>query len=808
SGFKKFQQINRQKFVQKWKEQLKKQYENNPRNVPLASQRNVNQRMLICDPLMPMWDRASSSLRLFNYIKILKKLGNHITFLARVGSTDTKYKKTLQQLGIEVYENDRRALSFAGYKVDADWPEIHYDILFEERKFDLAILSFWYLAEYYLNLIRKKSPATKIIVDTVDIHFVRELREAQLKKDKQLEKAALENKEREIQVYRQADRLWAVTEEDRRQIAPYVKNIPVDIVPNIHQPVSVKKEFEQTSDLLFVGNFSHKPNVDAVQYFVNSIFPQIKKELKKVKFYIVGNNPPPEIQQLNREDIVVTGFVPDLKPYLVKARISVSPLRYGAGMKGKIGEALSYGLPVVTTSIGAEGMNLVHGKHALIADTAKDFAQQVVKLYKNQALWEKLSKSGKKLIEENWGPSTIQEKLQAILTEVKFAPKTRPKVSIIMLTYNALEYTKKCVNSILQHTRISYEIIFVDNGSKDGTVEYLKELKGKFGHIKVILNSKNRGFAGGNNQGAKRARGQYLLFLNNDVLVSDGWLENLVQALEKDPQIGMVGPVTNYISGLQRLANIPYKDDQGFHQFAARVYEINKNKITPRRRLAGFCLLMPKKLFEKVRGFDESFGTGNFEDDDLCLRVREKGFALMAHEGVFIHHYGSQSFKANNIQYNTSINQKSKIFFKKHPDVDYEELLELKHPINEVHFTLKKELKEKLAAVNFKQAEKICRQILIDNPLDDESWFYLALIHKNQQNYPAALSAVDRVLLHDALNPAALNLKGEIMLARKEMDAAKFLFELALAEKPDYTDAKRNLAHCLIENNEFEAGVK
>ncbi|MCD6375116.1 MAG: glycosyltransferase, partial [Caldisericaceae bacterium] len=104
SGFKKFQQINRQKFVQKWKEQLKKQYENNPRNVPLASQRNVNQRILICDPLMPMWDRASGSLRLFNYIKILKKLGNHITFLARVGSTDTKYKKTLQQLGIEVYE--------------------------------------------------------------------------------------------------------------------------------------------------------------------------------------------------------------------------------------------------------------------------------------------------------------------------------------------------------------------------------------------------------------------------------------------------------------------------------------------------------------------------------------------------------------------------------------------------------------------------------------------------------------------------------------------------------------------------------
>ncbi len=808
SGFKKYQQINHQKFVQKWKVQLKSQYENNPRNVPFASQRNVQQRILICDPLLPMWDRASGSLRLFNYIKILKKLGNHITFIARVGSGDPKYRETLQQLGVEVYENDRRALSFAGYTVNGNWPEIPYDIIFDERKFDLAIVSFWYLAEYYLPLIRKKSPATKIIVDTVDIHFVRELREAQLKKDKQLEKEALERKEREIQVYRQADRLWVVTKEDRRHIESYVNKIPIDVVPNIHFPVKVEKQFEQTSDLLFVGNFGHPPNIDAVQYFVKEIFPSVKKELGNIKFYIVGNNPPPEIQQLNGEDIVVTGFVPELKPYLVKARVSVSPLRYGAGMKGKIGEALSYGLPVVTTSIGAEGMQLIHEQHVLLADTADDFARQVIRLYKDRELWEKLSQSGKQLIEDQWGPATTQKKLQNILTEVKASFATRPKVSIIMLTYNALDYTKKCVDSILQHTRIPYEIIFVDNGSSDGTVEYLNELKEKFGHFKVILNSKNRGFAGGNNQGAKRARGEYLLFLNNDVLVSDNWLEGLVQALEKDPQIGMVGPVTNHISGLQRLANIPYKDENSFHQFAAKVFEINKDQITPRRRLAGFCVLMPKKLFEKVKGFDENFGTGNFEDDDLCVRVRQKGFALMVHEGVFIHHYGSQSFKANQIPYDTSLKQKSKIFFKKHPDIDYEELLELRNPLSEVHPRLKEEIKTLLNGGNFKQAEKICHQVLNENPLDDESWFLLALVYKSQQNYQNALAAVNRILVHDAQNPGALNLKGEILLAQHKYEAAKFLFDLALTEKPDYLDARRNLAYCHIENNEFEEGIK
>ena len=808
AGFKKFQQINHQKFKQKWQKQLQAQYKNDPQNVPFASQRNVRARIFISDPFLPMWDRASGSLRLFNYIKILKEQGNHITFLARLGSTDQKYRETLQQMGVEVYENDENALKFAGYTVNADWPPIPYDIIFEERKFDLAILSFWYHAEYYLDIIRKKSPATKIIIDTVDIHFVREMREAQLKKDKRLEREAKQRKEREINVYRQADRLWVVTEADRQHIKQYVANTPIDIVPNIHEPVQAKKTFAQTSDLLFVGNFSHRPNVDAVLYFVNEIFPEVKKELQNVRFFVVGNNPPPEIQRLNNQDIIVTGFVPDLKPYLIKARISVSPLRYGAGMKGKVGEALSYGLPVVTTSIGAEGMNLIHEKHVLIADQPHDFARQIVRLYNDETLWQKLAKAGKNYVLEQWGPQAVKQKLQKIVDELNANFNIQPKVSIVMLTFNALEYTKKCVQSILQNTRLPYEIIFVDNGSTDGTVEYLKKLQKEHRHIKTIFNSRNKGFAAGNNQGARRAKGKYLLFLNNDVLVAEGWLEHLVQALEKDPQIGMVGPVTNYISGLQRLAQIPYHDEQGFFPFAQKVLQLNKEKITPRRRIAGFCLLMPRTLFKKVKGFDETFGTGNFEDDDLCLRVRKKGFALMVHEGVFIHHYGSQTFKENKIAYEESINKKSKIFFKKHPDVDYEELLELKNPLSKVHGNLKKELSHALNEGNFKRVKEWAQTILNDNPLDDEAWFYLALAHKQTQNFTEALKAVERILRHDFQNAGALNLKGEILLALQEVEGARLLFQWALDVKPDFQDARRNLAHCLIENNEYEEGIK
>ncbi len=390
---------------------------------------------------------------------------------------------------------------------------------------------------------------------------------------------------------------------------------------------------------------------------------------------------------------------------------------------------------------------------------------------------------------------------------VPTSSQTEPRVSIVMLTYNALDYTKKAVDSILQHTNLPYEFILVDNGSKDGTVAYLKKLQKEQKHVKVIFNKKNKGFAAGNNQGAQQAQGQYLLFLNNDVLVADGWLEDLLKAIEKDANIGMVGPLTNSISGLQRIAQVPYTDEDGFYRFAAQVRTLNKDKITPRRRIAGFCLLMPRQLFFDLNGFDESFGTGNFEDDDLCIRTRQKGLAIMVHEGVFIHHYGSQTFKANNIPYNQSLKNKAKIFFKKHPNVDYEELLELKNPLSEVHSRLQEEMNNALAKNDLNQAGNIARQLVRDNPLNDEAWYIVALTAYLTQDYSNSLEALQHILNHDQQNPAALNLKGQVLQAQGQLAEAKHYFEQALKVKPDYLEAQRNLAHCYIESGAFNEGI-
>ncbi len=808
SGFKKYQGINHKKFVKKWQKELKAQWENKPENVPFASERDIKMRLLVVDPFLPMWDRSSGSLRLFNYLNLLKQMNAHITFIARLGSTDPKYKQRLQQLGIEVYENDEKALHAAGLVARKIFSPIPYETLFKERAFDYAIISFWYLAEYFMDVIRNHSPKTTVIVDSVDIHFVRELREARLKHDRTLEKKALARKQRELTVYRKADRVWVVTEQDKAQIAGKIGHVPIDVLPNIHQPVKEQKQFQETEHLLFVGNFAHPPNTDAVRFLVQNIFPKIKAQLPQVKLYIVGNNPTPEIQGLQNDDIIVTGYVPDLKPYLLKARVSVSPLRYGAGMKGKIGEALSYGLPVVTTSVGAEGMDLVHETHALIADEPTAFAQAVVRLYKDRTLWEKLSQQGRRFVEEQWGPQASKQRLQEIFTRKQWRGFARwPEVSIVMLTFNALEYTKKCVHTILEHTQIPYEIIFVDNGSKDGTVQYLKDLAARYPHIKTIFNKHNKGFAYGNNQGARKARGQYLLFLNNDVLVSEGWLKDLLKAIRLNPWIGMVGPITNSISGLQRVNEVPYQDEAGFHAFAAQVREVNRNKITPRRRIAGFCMLMPKHLFEKLKGFDKQFGTGNFEDDDLCLRLRQHKYAIMVHEGVFIHHYGSQTFKANHIAYDHSIKSKARIFFKKWPQVDYEELLELKNPLSETHARLKEKIRQELKPQNTQAVQQLAKTILVENPLDTEARFYLALTLFWNNELVLALEQLKIIDSYAPDQPAVWNLMGQIFQADKNLSDAERAFKRAMSLDAGFLDARRNYAALLIEKGDFAAGI-
>ncbi len=217
------------------------------------------------------------------------------------------------------------------------------------------------------------------------------------------------------------------------------------------------------------------------------------------------------------------------------------------------------------------------------------------------------------------------------------------QVSIIMLTRNQLDYTEKCISSLFAHTD-NFELIVVDNASTDGTVEYLSELIKANPNIKVILNSENKGFGAANNQGIPLCSGDYVLFLNNDTIVTEGWLTGLVSTLESNPEWAIAGPVTNNIVGIQKI-NDPQYELAHLDAYSAVHQKANRGKMSVTHRVIGFCLLIKKDVLDKIGGFDLRYGIGNFEDDDLCIRAWIHGYkSVICHE-VFIHHFGSVTFK-------------------------------------------------------------------------------------------------------------------------------------------------------------------
>ncbi|HDP70607.1 MAG TPA: glycosyltransferase [Actinobacteria bacterium] len=258
-------------------------------------------------------------------------------------------------------------------------------------------------------------------------------------------------------------------------------------------------------------------------------------------------------------------------------------------------------------------------------------------------------------------------------TELKLVHKL---ISIIILTHNQLEYTKKCIDSIFRHTKESFELIVVDNGSMDGTVEYLKKVKsspclptgtaigrnlkdkssGYCKDIKIIENKENRGFAMGNNQGMAVAKGDSVLLLNNDIVVTPGWLGRM-SAKFKEEKVGIVGPRTNYVVGPQLVPMVTYpkNDMKEMKKFAEKWSREHVGKSFETDRVIGFCMLIGRDVIKKIGGLDPRFGSGNFEDDDYCLRTRIAGYKIVVADDVFVHHFGSRTFIGAKIDYGRSM---------------------------------------------------------------------------------------------------------------------------------------------------------
>jgi GT2 family glycosyltransferase len=238
-----------------------------------------------------------------------------------------------------------------------------------------------------------------------------------------------------------------------------------------------------------------------------------------------------------------------------------------------------------------------------------------------------------------------------------------PLTTLVLVTFNKVELTLQCLESVYAHTEAPFEVVVVDNASSDSTVSDLRAL-GK-DNLTVIANPNNDGFGRGCNIGADAAKGEFILFLNNDTLVCAGWLKRMLRAFEVHPALGMVGPITNVASNTQRLDHQQDDSLAAYAQVAGRLATGHAGELCREERLIGFCLLLPRTVWDEVGGFDERYGIGHYEDDDLSAKIAKAGFALAVTTDVYIYHFAGQSFDAAGIAKLANARKNAFVFYQK-----------------------------------------------------------------------------------------------------------------------------------------------
>lgn len=405
SGVKKYQQTNAIKFEIKWRETLKEYLPQNTKDRDGARRHSTTPTILIIDSYVPLYDKEAGSYRLYNIIKIFKDLGYSIIFLPDNGLHQEPYVSELQGMGVNViYSTDKV-------------PEMKSYLLEILSIIDIAWICRPELCEKYFGLL-SQNPKTKIIYDTIDLHFIRLKREKELLGEDSHPPISWQDfQKQELRLAKLAHETIVVTNIEKDILSSFgISNISV--IPTIHEAYTGSlPEFHERKGLLFVGGYNHAPNVDAAIWLCENIMPLIWQQYPDMHLTLLGSNPPAQIRNLQNNRVTVTGYIRDIEPYFLNHRVFVVPLRYGAGMKGKVGQSLSYGLPMVTTSIGTEGFDLTHERDVMIADDSQCFAKNVLDLYNSSDLWSALSKSSLQVVVK-YGSKVIESDLKTLINKL------------------------------------------------------------------------------------------------------------------------------------------------------------------------------------------------------------------------------------------------------------------------------------------------------------------------------------------------------------------------------------------------------
>ncbi len=710
SGTKRFEIINRPKFQKTWKEALSTKHIPSDSNVLLARDMRDSVRILVIDGWITEHDKSGGDLRVYNILKLLSQLNSKITlFVSHYGASE--YNDGLRRLGIEII------------------PAQNFDVsvLLEDRKnyYDLIVINTNRMSsvqcKQYLHQSKTTSPQTKILLHIDDLYGFCRL----VSQDKNIQvdddQKALDTLTKFGRDFTNiSDHLMVITQREINLLQKIVPSEKLLLLPDIrHLNTRPVKKFNERKYLLFVGGFSHTPNVVSAKKIIDDVFPLILKKMPAIEMYFVGNDPPKELTKMENSNIHFSGFVKDLFPYYDGAVATIAYMMVVGGIKGKILESLNFNVPVITTPLGLAGTELKSKKDVLVASNEEEFADAVFTLLDDENLWLRLSQNGKTYFDRyhslkvgekilngflqslscnssgsrssDMGFATLEqpspppsldvatnilservrrysetiklddpklnsrifcneypaepdedlrEHIQIGSAEILTLPRN-PKVSIIIPTLNQTDYLRKNLESIESKTTYkNYEIIIVTN-NKDGDSEMRRYLDGI--RHKVLIYDGEYSFAKINNHASKSARGEYLVFLNDDMEVaSPNWLEAMLKLALNEGTGAVGGKLLSADGTLQEAGCIVWGNGNVWNY--GRGDDPDKAEYNFVREVdycSGACLMVRREIFEENGGFDSGYDVAYWEDNDLCQAIRQKGYSILYQPmACFIHHEG------------------------------------------------------------------------------------------------------------------------------------------------------------------------
>ena len=397
SGMKRYQSINQAKFIAKWATQLAAQP---PAGTALerAIRWRKRSRVLVVDAMTPEPTRDSGSLRLHAILQLLDAQGWSTSFIPDDGRASSREIAALGELGCET------SLESAPAWLRRHGHELHAVILCRHT-----------VAGQYAELVRRHAPKAKLLFDTVDLHFLREQRAAEHGGSSMLAHQAAASQRSELALIARSDVSFVVSPHEKALLAELVPQARVELLSNIHPVHGCGQTFAGRADLLFIGGYGHPPNSDAIRWIASEILPRLRQVMPDIRLHVFGDMPDTARRELGTPGLELHGRVTDLTPWMDSCLASLAPLRFGAGVKGKINLSMSHGLPVIATTIAVEGMQLSDGINVLIADDAAAFADAVLRLAHDEALWRQLSEQGLDNVRQHFSAAAAGAALHRVL---------------------------------------------------------------------------------------------------------------------------------------------------------------------------------------------------------------------------------------------------------------------------------------------------------------------------------------------------------------------------------------------------------